>query len=192
VSADLLLDLRQMAPPHERPQLLQQLATALRQGSDAPYSRTASATCPCGVLHIFLNHSEIEQRTAEIRAKKDAYDAVLRNTEEETLRYRAEIHEVQRRRAEQERILADLKEQERILAEGGTERKRNIAQMDRVLAERERSRAERDRLWAEEDRIMEERNAVWAARIKRLEARLAARPREMNARKVASAAGAVD
>ncbi|KAI5831256.1 hypothetical protein K523DRAFT_319155, partial [Schizophyllum commune Tattone D] len=101
-----------MAPPNEHPQLLQQLATALRQGSDAPYSRTASATCPCGVLHIFLNHSEIEQRTAEIRAKKDAYD-------EETLRYRAEIHEVQRRRAEQERILADLKEQERILAEGG-------------------------------------------------------------------------
>ncbi|KAL1712491.1 hypothetical protein EV715DRAFT_176337, partial [Schizophyllum commune] len=163
VSADLLLDLRQMAPPEEHPQLLQQLAIALRQGSDEVYSPTASPTCPCGVLQVFLNHGEMEQRTAEMRAKTDAY-------KEETLRCRAELHEVQRRLAEQERILADLDEQERI------------------LAKKERSRAELER-------VIEERHIAWAARIKKLEARnaaLAAQLREMNAKKAASAAAAAD
>ena len=195
VSADLLLDLRQMAPPNERPQLLQQLATALRQGSDEVYSPTASPTCPCGVLHVFLNHGEMEQRTAKMRAENDANDAVLRNTEEE-------LHEVHRRLAEQEKILADLDEQERIRVEEGKERKRKIAELERALAEEERSRAERERALAEKERsraelerVIEERHAAWAARIKKLEARnaaLAAQLREMNAKKAASAAAAAD
>ncbi|KAI5889976.1 uncharacterized protein SCHCODRAFT_02749837 [Schizophyllum commune H4-8] len=195
MSTNLLRDLAQMAPPDEHPQLLQQLATALRQGSDEPYSRTASSICPCGVLHIFVNHDEMEQGMAEVRAKKDANDAVLRIMQEEEPRYRAELYEVQRRRAEQKRILADLDEQKRILAEGENELKSKIAEMERIIAERQKSRAEQLRLRAEEDRITGERSAAWATRIKRLEAwnaALAAQLREMSAEKAASAAGAAD